>query len=82
MCRSMDWTGASILMSPWSCNRLARTWRGGEWPGGSRGLIFRDFAMSCAANGRFSTERLLKQSAGSREPEPNSMFSGSGAVVL
>lgn len=81
MCRSMGWTGASILMNRWFYDRLARTWCDGQWPGGSRNWILFEFTMGCAANGRFSIGRLLKQSAGSRKPGPNSMNTGAGAVV-
>jgi len=81
MCRSMDWMGASILMNRWSGNRFARTWCDGEWPGRTRRSILFDFTMSYAVNGKFSVERLLKKSAGSRKPEPNSMNSGSGKAT-
>jgi len=81
MCRCMDWTGVSILMNRWSSKGAARTGRDGQWPGGSRRRFLSSFTMSCVMNRRSFVEWLDKKSAGSRKPEPNSLFSGSGALV-
>ena len=81
MCRSMDWTGVSILMNRWSCKSVARTGCDGQLPGGSRRLDRLDFSMTWVNRTMLLRISWNKLPTGSRKLRLKQLFSGLGDVV-
>lgn len=81
MCRSMDWTGASILMNRWSCKPVARTRRDGQLSGGSRTLRCNYFSMTWMNRAMVMSVHRNDSVRRSRKPRLKYMISGLGEVV-